>query len=143
MRETLQNILVALSNLSYFLVALWLYVTHHKYAEFLVAVGVVSTVFHLIPNDSWAYWSDIITANATIAWFLIVYGLRIKHHDRQLLALSAACFIFGFVFFEMCCKNESCDRQTAKYVWMHSAWHALTALALYFLVKSTDGTTLR
>lgn len=138
-----QNILVALSNVSYFLVAMWLYTTHHAYANVLVAVGAVSTVFHLMPNHAWAYWSDIITANVSIAWFLYVYGLRTKHHDKQLIALSIGCFIFGFVFFELCCNQQTCHRDSAKYVWMHSVWHALTAVAVYFLVKSTDGTTLR
>ena len=140
MHETAQNVLVAASNVSYFLVALWLHHTGHKYGWMLVVVGLVSMVFHLIPDERVAYWTDITVANATILWFLAVYGFASHHTNYQLVFASLGVFLVGLVLFETSCKNSDCNRETNKYAVMHSLWHGLTALALFLLVKSTDPT---
>ena len=106
----------------------------YSYAWVVALVGFVSTIFHLLPNDKAAYYTDVVTANGSILLFLIVYGLHRKNHSRKYLALSFATFVLAFTFYA----DSGCDRQSSQYVWMHSVWHALTAAALYFLVKSTD-----
>lgn len=129
-----ENALVAVSNISYFLVALWLFMNRYSYAWVIALVGTVSTVFHLLPNDKAAYYTDVVTANGSILWFLIVYGLNQKNHSRRYIAMSFATFVVAFLFYA----DSGCERQSSQYVWMHSVWHALTATALYFLVKSSD-----
>lgn len=137
-QEPIQNVVVSLSNLSYFLVALWLYKTHHPYAWMLVIVGIVSSVFHVMPEKEVAYWTDIVVANATILWFLAIYGFGHHHTNYQMVTASVGIFLLGIVLFTYSCQANDCDRETTKYMVLHSLWHVLTAAALFLLVKSTD-----
>ncbi len=131
---TQADIIVALSNIPYFAVALWLQETNHPYAWLLMLVAIISTLFHLMPGDLWAYYADVSTANISFIWFLIVYGFNAKCHSRKYLALSIASFMIAYLLFS----DSGCDRQSTTYVWMHSVWHFLTALALFLLVRSVD-----
>jgi hypothetical protein len=129
--------LVAASNIVYFLIAAWLWSSMHDYyAIVLFLVGVTSIVFHLVPSNHVAYYTDIVVACASIAWLTVVYLHRGKYHDPAFIALSLLLFFVATYFFFETGTHDDIDRTTVKYVYTHSLWHILSAAALYFLVKS-------
>ena len=131
-KEPISNIIVASTNIAYFLLAFWLWRTHHPYAWILVLVGSVSTFFHLEPQSKFAFWSDIVVANVSILYLAYIYG---AHSINPLyLRLSFLTFAVSVILFA----DSGDNRDSPKYIWMHGLWHILTALALYFLVKSAD-----
>ena len=131
-KQPLPYIIVALTNIAYFLLALWLWRTHHPYGWILVAVGLMSTLFHLQPHSKLAFWGDIIVANVSILYLAYIYGT----HAINSTYLQLSFFTFALAVFLFADSGD--DRESSKYIWMHGTWHVLTALALYFIVKSTD-----
>ena len=136
MHENLAYALVALSNIAYFIVAAWLWnVKHDRYAIVLALVGLTSVIFHLFPHNHTAYYTDIVVACVSIAWLTVVY-LRKGIHEPKYLGLSLLLFAIATYFFFDTGTDEDTDRTTFRYIYSHSLWHVLTALALYFLVYS-------
>ena len=131
-KEPISNIIVALTNIAYFLLAFWLWRSHHPYAWILVLVGTISTLFHLEPQSKLAFWSDIIVANVSILYLAYIYGAHAI--NPFYLRLSFLTFAVSVILFA----DSGDDRDSVKYMWMHGLWHILTALALYFMVKSAD-----
>jgi hypothetical protein len=131
-QEPIQYTLVALSNLAYFVLAIWLFV--HKFywaSAALILVGTASTFFHLDPSSRLAYITDTIIANIVI-FLIVIHFLPHTKRGRGFVFFSFISFVLGvFLLFE-----SGDDRVSKKYVIMHSAWHVTTALATYFLVKA-------
>ena len=126
------HIIVALSNLAYVLLAYWLAKKHFsEFAWILLVVAAVSTYFHLQPASSWALYFDI--AVATGSSLLISSKLLPYVTPSPLFVFTVALIVTSTLFW----LESGEDRETNKYVWMHSAWHVLTALAMFLLVQCT------
>jgi len=125
------NIIVAASNISYFMLSYWMWKHGLHLWWVLVIVGVVSTIFHLEPSSKSAYWTDILIANIAILTFLMYY--RRSLHDKTTIFYATSTFIVSLFFFF----DSGDDRVAGRYVVMHSLWHVLTAISCYLYVKST------
>ena len=125
------NWIVAASNISYFVLAYWMLKNKLDLWWVLVIVGIVSIVFHLEPDSQRAYWTDVAIANLSIIVFFFHYRKSI--HSNVFIFFSAASFIVSLYFWFF--SGE--DRQSRRYVVMHSLWHVLSAISCYLLVKST------
>ena len=126
------HIIVALSNLAYVYLAYWLAKKHFSYFSWiLLVVAAVSTYFHLQPSSYWAYYFDI--AVATVSSLIISSKLLPYVTPSPLFVFTVAVVVTSTLLW----LESGEDRETNKYVWMHSAWHILTALGMFLLVQCT------
>jgi hypothetical protein len=126
------HIIVALSNLAYVLLAYWLAKKHFSYFSWiLLVVAAVSTYFHLQPSSYWAFYFDI--AVATVSSLIISSKLLPYVTPSPLFVFTVAVVVTSTLLW----LESGEDRETNKYVWMHSAWHVLTALGMFLLVQCT------
>ena len=126
------HIIVALSNLAYVLLAYWLAKKHFSYfAWILLVVAAVSTYFHLQPSSYWAFYFDI--AVATVSSLIISSRLLPYVTPSPLFVFTVAVIVTSTLLW----LESGEERETNKYVWMHSAWHILTALGMFLLVQCT------
>jgi hypothetical protein len=124
--------LVALSNLAYVLLAYWLAKKHFREIAWIVmVVALVSTYFHLNPNKDWTLYLDVITA--VLSALLVFYRVLPYVVPSPLFAFTVGLVITSSLLWW----EAGSDRECSKYVWMHSAWHILTALALFLLIQCT------
>lgn len=128
----LSHILVALTNLAYFAMALWLRKTPNKIDEYLLLlVGIVSTIFHLVPNQKLSFWSDILVSNLAIIYLWFVYFPKAKKNWFYVSYILTSTIAFALFL------TSGDDRESAQYAWIHGSWHLLSAFSLYCLIKST------
>jgi hypothetical protein len=126
------HIIVALSNLAYVMLAYWLAKKHFSYFSWiLLVVAAVSTYFHLQPSSYWAFYFDI--AVATISSLIISSKLLPYVTPSPLFVFTVAVVVTSTLLW----LESGEDRETNKYVWMHSAWHVLTALGMFLLIQCT------
>jgi hypothetical protein len=129
------HVVVAISNLAYVLLAYWLARKHFsEFAWILLVVALVSTYFHLQPTNNWAFYFDI--AVATLSTLLITSKLLPYVTPSPLFVFTVAILVTSTLLW----LESGTDRETNKYVWMHSAWHILTALGMFLLVQCTTPT---
>jgi hypothetical protein len=126
------HVIVALSNLAYVLLAYWMAKKHFsEFAWILLVVAAVSTYFHLDPSSNWAYYFDV--AVATCSSLLITSKLLPYVTPSPLFVFTVALIVTSTLLW----LESGVERETEKYVWMHSLWHVLTALGMFFLVQCT------
>ena len=129
------HVVVAISNLAYVLLAYWLARKHFsEFAWILLVVALVSTYFHLQPTNNWAFYFDV--AVATLSTLLITSKLLPYVTPSPLFVFTVAILVTSTLLW----LESGTDRETNKYVWMHSAWHILTALGMFLLVQCTTPT---
>jgi hypothetical protein len=124
--------LVALSNLGYVLLAYWLAKKHFRqFAKILLVVAIVSTYFHLNPENDWGLILDCITASLSST--IVFYKILPYVQPSPLFAFTVSLSVTSFILW----LESGTDREESKYVWMHSAWHILTALSFYLIIQCT------
>jgi hypothetical protein len=118
--------------LAYVLLAYWLAKKHFQhFAKILLVVAVVSTYFHLNPANEWGLILDVITAS--ISSILVFHKFLPYVQPSPLFAFTTAVSVTSFVLW----MESGTDREHSKYVWMHSAWHILTALSMFLIIQCT------
>jgi hypothetical protein len=126
------HVLVALSNIAYVILAYWLARRHFReFAWVVLVVAGVSTYFHLNPNQDWSFYLDCIIASLSSS---------LVFHKMLPYVIPSPLFVFtvGLIVTSAILWWESGnDREAPKYVWMHSAWHILTALGFFLLIQCT------
>jgi hypothetical protein len=126
------HVVVAISNLAYVILAYWLAKKHfQEFAWIIMVVAAVSTYFHLNPNNNWSYYLDIVIA--TLSSFLIFHRVLPYVVPSPLFAFTVGIVVTSSLLWW----ESGTDRECTKYVWMHSAWHILTALGMYLLIQCT------
>ena len=123
--------IVAASNVAYFLIAYWMWKHGLHLWWVLVIVGIVSIIFHLDPSSKSAYYTDILVANLAILSFFIYYRKQMK--NPMMVFFATLAFSISLILFF----DSGDDRESTRYVVMHSLWHVFTALSVYFFVKSS------
>lgn len=123
--------IVAASNVAYFLIAHWMWKHGLHLWWVLLIVGIVSIIFHLDPSSKAAYVTDIVVANIAILAFFIYYRNQTKNNTMVFFATLS--FAVSLILFF----DSGSDRESTRYVLMHSFWHVFTALSVYFFVKSS------
>ena len=126
------HVLVALSNIAYVILAYWLARRHFReFAWVILVVAGVSTYFHLNPNQEWSLYLDIVIASLSSSLIF---------HKMLPYVIPSPLFVFtvGLISTSAILWWESgSDREAPKYVWMHSAWHILTAVGFFLLIQCT------
>lgn len=126
---------VALSNLAYVLLAYWLARKHFsEFAWILLVVAAVSTYFHLEPDNYWAFYFDC--AVATLSTLLITSKLLPYVLPSPLFVFTVALLVTSTLLW----LESGTERESNKYIFMHSAWHVLSALGMFLLVQCTTPT---
>ena len=130
---SVSNIVVAGSNLAYVALAYWLVKRKFTlYAWILLFVAAVSSYFHLFPDSDSLLYFDIATAvlSSLVCFFHFLPYVKPSPIFVFTIALITTATLLWLQSGE--------DRECSKYIWFHSAWHVMTALSLYLLIKSTD-----
>lgn len=126
------HILVALSNIAYVILAYWLARRHFKnFAWVVMIVAAVSTYFHLNPSNDWSLYLDCIIASLSST--LIFHKMLPYVTPSPLFVFTVGLIVTSAILWW----ESGTDRESSKYVWMHSAWHILTALGMFLLIQCT------
>ena len=127
---------VAATNVVYFALAYYMLMHNNPDGWPVLAVGIVSSIFHSYPTAA-AQYVDTAISGLFIAYFAAKYGPRVR--NRRLFALSAILFAVGITLLYL---NgfKAIDQETRKstwYMYRHSAWHVLSAAAMLLFLWST------
>jgi hypothetical protein len=129
----ISHAIVALSNLAYVFLAYWLAKKEFIYISWiLVIVALVSTYYHLNPNSEKLLYLDVATALLSCLICFLHFLPYVKPSPLFVFTISLA------VTATILWWESGDDRECSKYVIYHSAWHVLTAVCLFLLIKSTD-----
>ena len=127
------NIIVALSNLAYVVLAYWLAKKEFiAFAWILAFVASVSTVFHLFPNSDTLLYFDIATAVLSSIICFMHFLPFVK--PTPLFIFTIALVVTGTLLWW----ESGEDRNCSKYIWYHSLWHVITAFSLFLIIQCTD-----
>lgn len=137
MTHSISHTIVLLSNIFYIFLAIWLFQNHlHIPAACILLIACVSILFHIFPDSKSAELIDIIVANTVILFLLVYFLPKYKENHALFLMLAFLAFSVGVILFY----SSGDDHESTKYIVMHSLWHLLTALSLYFLAKTSIDT---
>jgi len=77
------------------------------------------------------------TIVASLSAVLVFYKFLPYVQPSPLFAFTVSLSVTSFILWW----ESGTDRECSKYVWMHSAWHVFTALAMFLLIQCTPLTS--
>jgi hypothetical protein len=119
------------SNLSYFLLALYMASRHDTGASLVFFVFAVSTIHHFFAYDrNWLLF-DIFVATSVTILLSIVY-VPLGNLSNPLFLSGIGIFVIALVLFYTSGSNYN----STKFEVYHGLWHVLTALSFFLILKS-------
>jgi hypothetical protein len=129
----ISHVIVALTNLAYVALAIWLARKEFiVYAWILALVASVSTVYHLYPNSESLLYFDV--AVALLSGIICILNFLPYVKPTFLFVFTVGLVTTGTLLWW----ESGEDRECSKYIWYHSTWHVITALALFLVIQCTD-----
>lgn len=129
-----ESVFVALTNIVYLCLGAFLLGTQNADGWLLVAMGFISTIYHLYPTRE-AQLIDRLFACALVFYFVRKYIYL--SNNRFLLVAAAVSFSVGCVFLQWVDPKTAEQRREKLYIITHCAWHALSAFAVLLFLLST------